>query len=139
MADTRVEQLRRVPLFAFCDGSHLGFISTQVEELDFPSGAVLCKQGETGGDFFILLSGSAEVTRDGHHVRDIRPGDFFGEIALLEHVPRTATVTTTSASRCLVLGPRQFQNVLAQHTEIALAVLHAMAERVRSLQPPHAD
>ena len=139
MADPRVEQLRRVPLFSFCDGGHLSYIATQVDELDFPAGKVLCQQGAPGGDFFILLSGSAEVARDGRHVRDLRPGDFFGEIALLERVPRTATVTTTSASRCLVLGQQQFQNVLAQRAEIALAVLHAMADRLRALHQPPAD
>ena len=131
--------LRKVPLFGACTDKQLAFIVTQVEELDFPAGKVLCRQGDSGGDFFITLSGTAEVVRDGHSVDELGAGDFFGEIALIDHGPRTATVTAKTALRCLVLGPGQFQNVLHQNVEIATAVLRALGQRIRTAKAAAAD
>jgi len=139
MADPRIAQLQRVPLFAHCGPKELTFIVTQVEDLDFPSGKELCREGQSGGDFFIILSGSAVVTRAGREINRLGPDDFFGEIALLDHGPRTATVVTTSPTRCLVLGPRQFQSVLHQQAGIATAVLAAVAARLRTTGGAPAD
>ena len=139
MADPRIAQLQRVPLFAHCGPKELAFIVTQVEDLDFPSGKELCREGQSGGDFFIILSGSAVVTRAGREINRLGPDDFFGEIALLDHGPRTATVVTTSPTRCLVLGPRQFQSVLHQQAGIATAVLAAVAARLRTTGGAPAD
>src|SRR5262249_27897110 len=97
---------------------------------------VLCREGESGGEFFVILSGTAEVARGGTTLNELHEGGFFGEIALISHVPRTATVTAKTPMRCLVLAPGQFQNVLQQDPAIALAVLQAMAERVRTLMGP---
>jgi CRP/FNR family cyclic AMP-dependent transcriptional regulator len=133
MADPRIALLRKVPLFAACDDKQLAFIATQVEELDFPAGHVLCRQGESGGEFFVILSGKADVTRDGRKIQELGAGDFFGEIALLDRGPRTATVTSTSPMRSLVLGQGQFRNVLGQNAAIAVAVLEALGRRIRPL------
>ena len=132
MADPRIAQLQRVPLFAQCGHKELAFIVTQVEDLDFPAGKELCREGQSGGDFFVILSGSAVVTRGGTEINRLGPDDFFGEIALLDHGPRTATVVTTSQTRCLVLGPQQFHSVLRQQAEIASAVFAAVATRLRA-------
>ena len=137
MADPRVALLRKVPLFAACDDKQLAFIASQVEEMDFAAGHVLCRQGESGGEFFVIVSGSAEVKRDGRSVRQLDAGDFFGEIALIDHGPRTATVVTTSALRCLVLSHSQFRNVLRQNAAIAVAVLEQLGQRIRPLLEPH--
>lgn len=139
MADPRIAQLRRVPLFAQCGPKELAFIATQVEDLDFPTGKELCREGQSGGDFFIILSGSAVVTRQGSEINRLGPNDFFGEIALLDHGPRTATVTTDSPTRCLVLGPRQFHSVLRQQGDIATAVFAAVAARLRATGGAPAD
>ena len=139
MADPRIAQLQRVPLFAHCGPKELTFIVTQVEDLDFPSGKELCREGQSGGDFFVILSGSAVVTRAGTEINRLGPDDFFGEIALLDHGPRTATVVTTSPTRCLVLGPRQFHSVLHQQAGIATAVLAAVAARLRTTGGAPAD
>ena len=137
MADPRIAHLRKVPLFGACDDKQLAFIATQVEEMDFPVGHVLCKQGESGGEFFVIVSGTAEVKRDGRSVRQLGAGDFFGEIALIDHGPRTATVTATSAMRSLVLGHGQFRNVLHQNAAIAVAVLQRLGQRIRPLLGSH--
>jgi CRP-like cAMP-binding protein len=139
VADARAARLKAVPLFAGCSAKQIQFIATQVEDMDFAAGRVLCKEGQSGADFFVLLSGAAEVTRKGRKIAKMGPGDFFGEIALVDGGPRTATVTTTAASRCLVLGPRQFQNVLHQDTDIAHSVMKALSLRVREAGAAKAD
>ena len=139
MADARAARLKAVPLFAHCTNKQIQFIVTQVEDMDFAAGRVLCREGQSGGDFFVLLSGGADVTRKGRKIAKMAQGDFFGEIALVDGGPRTATVTTTAPSRCLVLGPRQFQNVLHQDADIAHSVMKALTLRVREAGAAKAD
>jgi len=131
--------LKTVPLFAHCNNKQIEFIATQVEDMDFPAGRVLCTEGQSGGDFFMLLAGGADVTRRSKPIATMVPGDFFGEIAVVDGGPRTATVTTTVPSRCLVLGPRQFQNVLHQNVDIAHSVMKALTLRLREAGAAKAD
>jgi CRP-like cAMP-binding protein len=133
MADQRIQMLKPVPLFAECDEKQLAFIATQVDELDFEAGRDLCREGASGGEFFIILSGTAEVGRQGRHLRELGPGDFFGEIALLDGGARTATVTALTPMRCLVLSRSAFHNVIRQNALIAVSVLEALGERLRAL------
>ena len=138
MSDPRVERLRGVPLFSGCSDKQLQFIASRADELDLPPGKVLCREGESGGDFFVLLSGTAEASAGGRPLRTLRQGDFFGEIALLDNGPRSATVTVSEPARALVLGPSQFRDVLHQNTEIAIVMLHAVVQRLRAgSQLPH--
>jgi CRP-like cAMP-binding protein len=139
MADAKTKRLKAIPLFAHCTPKQLEFIATQVEDMDFPAGKVLCREGQSGGDFFVLISGAADVTRGTKKITKMTPGDFFGEIALVDGGKRTATVTTTSPSQCLVLGPRQFQNVLHQDTDIAHSIMKALTLRVREAGAAKAD
>lgn len=137
--DERVERLRSVPLFSGCSDRQLQFIATRVEDIDLPAGKVLTEQGKSGGEFFIVLSGEAEVRQDGALVNTMRAGDHFGEIALLDNGPRTATVTARTPMRCLVLSPRQFQDVLHQDAEIAVTLLHSVTRRLRAAAQLPAD
>jgi CRP-like cAMP-binding protein len=130
--DERVERLRKVPLFTGCTDKQFAFIATRVEDIDLPAGKVLTEQGKSGGEFFIVLSGEAEVRHDGKLVNTMKEGDHFGEIALLDNGPRTATVTATTPMRVLVLSPRQFQDVLHQDAEIAVTLLHSVTRRLRN-------
>ena len=139
MADARAARLKVVPLFAHCDNRQIDFIATQVEEMDFPTGRILCTEGTFGGDFFILESGTADVTRGGKKIATMQSGDFFGEIALVDGGRRTATVTTPAPSRAFVLGPRQFQNVLHQNVEVIHSFMKALATRVREAGAAKAD
>ena len=131
--------LKSVPLFAHCTSQQLEFIATQVEDMEFPAGKVLCSEGQSGADFFVLLAGAADVTRGTKKITKMAAGDFFGEIALIDGGKRTATVTTTAPSRCLVLGPRQFQNVLHQNTDIAHSIMKALTLRIREAGAAKAD
>ncbi len=132
MGDPRIERLRRVPLFAGCTDKQLQFIAGRVDELDLPAGTVLCREGQSGGDFFVLLSGRAEVSAGGKQLKDLGEGEFFGEIALLDNGPRTASVIVTEPARALVLGPSQFRDVLHQNAEIAVSMLYAVVQRLRA-------
>ena len=131
MADARVERLRSVPLFAGCSDKELAFIASRADEVDLPAGKVLTEKGQSGGDFFIILDGKAEVEAP-QGKRTLGPGDFFGEIALIDNGPRTATVKTTTPMRSLVLGHSQFRDVLHQNGEIAVKILRAVTERLRA-------
>lgn len=132
MSDPRVERLRRVPLFAGCTAKQLQFIAGRADELDLEKGTVLCREGKSGGDFFVLLSGAAEVSAAGKSIRKLHEGDFFGEIAVLDNGPRSATVTVSETARALVLGPAQFRDILHQNAEIATTMLYAVVERLRA-------
>jgi CRP-like cAMP-binding protein len=131
VADPRVQQLRSVPLFGGCTDKELAFIASRTDEVDLPAGKVLTEKGRSGGDFFIILEGQAEVDAD-QGKRTLGPGDFFGEIALIDNGPRTATVRAMMPMRCLVLGHAQFRDVLHQNGEIAVKILRAVTERLRA-------
>ena len=138
MADPRVERLRSVPLFRSCSDKELAFIASRADEVDIQAGRVLTERGASGGDFFIILEGNAEVDA-GQGKRTLGPGEFFGEIALIDNGPRTATVKAATPMRCLVLGHAQFRDVLHQNGEIAVKILRAVTERLRAGTPLPTD
>lgn len=131
-ADT-VERLRSYALFSECTDDQLRVIGGKFREVEYPAGYVLCRQGARGQAFFVLESGAAEVERDGKLVSTLGPGNFFGEIALIDDGPRTATVVARTPIRCLVLEPRDFFDVLGQNADIAIQVLRAVTQRLRAL------
>ena len=131
MADARIARLRSVPLFSACSDKELSFIASRADEMDLAAGKVLTEKGKSGGDFFIILEGTAEVESD-KGKKTLGPGDFFGEIALIDNGPRTATVKAATPIRCLVLGHSQFRDVLHQNGEIAVKILRAVTERLRA-------
>ena len=94
--DPRIDRLRKVPLFDTCNEKQLEFIASRVDEVDVSAGRVLTEQGRSGGEFFIILSGDADVKRGGKTVATLGAGDYFGEIALLDNGARTATVAATT-------------------------------------------
>jgi CRP/FNR family cyclic AMP-dependent transcriptional regulator len=135
MADPKIEMLRQVPLFGSCRSGSLERIATLADEIDVPPGKVLMRQGGIGHEFFIIVSGEVAVERDGRLIRTLGPGDFLGEIALVDDQPRSATATATQASRLLVVGHNAFHSLLDEFPAIQLEVLQALARRVRHLEP----
>jgi len=132
------EALRAIPLFAACSAYDLRFIASRAQSREYPSGATLCTQGERADAFFVIVDGRAEARRDGSVLRSMGPGDFFGEIGLIDAGPRTATVTSTSPLRCFVLGSQQFRDVLGENANIAVRILDAVTRRLRAMLPPTA-
>ena len=131
----KIDLIKRAPLFARCSRRELAEIGGLADEIDLPKGKDLIRQGERGREFFVLLEGEAEVRRDGKTVETMRAGDFFGEIALVSKVPRTATVTATSPVRALVVTDRDFRALLEHTPQIQQKVLEALAERVAQVEP----
>ncbi len=128
--NAKTDAIRRVPLFARCSKRELAEIGALADELDLPAGKQLTEEGTPGREFFVLLAGSAEVTRGGTQVATLGAGDFLGEIALVTKTPRTATVTTLEPVRALVITDRAFRNLLEHSPELQLKVLETLAERV---------
>ncbi|MET0938806.1 MAG: cyclic nucleotide-binding domain-containing protein [Gaiellaceae bacterium] len=128
--DRKVDMLADVPLFSGCSKKELRTIATIADEIDLRRGKVLMRQGAPGREFFVLLEGTVEVVRDGKQVTTLGEGDFFGELALISNIPRTATVTATSPIRTLVVFGRDFRRLLEEDAGIAMKVLGAMAERM---------
>ena len=131
--DKKVESLRRAPLFEGLSKKDLIQLARLTEDLEIPAGTVLTKEGETGREFFVIVDGEAVVKRKGRRVATLGPGDFFGEIALVEHVPRRATVTTKTALRCFLLTQQSFLRVLDEQAGVERKVLRALARRVLAL------
>jgi len=129
------EALRKIPLFASCSAHDLRSIASRAQTREFPAGATLCTQGERGDGFFVIVDGRAEARRDGSVLRSMGPGDFFGEIALIDEGTRTATVTSTTALRCFVIRSPHFRDVLGQNANVAVRILDAVTRRLRAMLP----
>jgi len=127
---SKVELIRNVPLFSKLSGKGLRDVAGVADEMDLPEGKTLTKEGERGREFFVLLEGSADVRQKGARIRTLGKGDFLGEIALVTKLPRTATVTTTSPVRALVITDRDFSALLKRSPEIGQGVLEALGERL---------
>ena len=123
--------LRSVPLFADLDDHSLQAIALLAHERDARAGEVLMREGEPGDEFIVLVEGTVRVQRAGHRVRSILAGGFLGEVALVEHEPRTATAACVTACRLLTLGHFEFDRLLATFPEVRTKILAAMGRRTR--------
>jgi CRP-like cAMP-binding protein len=126
-----MEHFRRVPLFSGVSRRGLRSIVQAATEVDVPAGTVLVRQGERGREFYVIVRGTAEVTRDGKKLSQLVPGDFFGELAFLHPAPRMATGRARTDMRVVVLDARAMDVVVEREPAIARRLLAAMAERVR--------
>jgi len=104
-----------------------------VDEVVVPAGRVLVEQGRLGHDCYVIVSGSADVTRDANTIATLGPGDTIGELAVLDGGPRTATVIATTELDLLVLGQREFAALLSEVPSLSHKILVNLARRVRSL------
>ena len=128
--DAKIELLKRVPLFAACSKDELAEIASLADELDLPDSRDLTREGTSGMEFIVLVSGEADVVRQGEVVNELGPGDFVGEIALVTGTPRTATVRTRGPSRVLVLTAAGFRTLMRDVPSIQDKVLPALAARI---------
>jgi len=128
--DGKVELLKKVPLFSKLGKKGLQDVAHIADELDLPAGKEMATEGDRGREFFVLLDGEADVTKGGNRINTMKKGDFFGEIALVTKMPRTATVTATSDVDVLVITERDFDALLKKSPEIGRAIAEALAERV---------
>ena len=132
MADPKIDRLARVPLFAKLGKRELQFLAGEVDEVSLKPGQTLITEGQPTEAFFILTSGNASVTRKGKPVARLGPGEFFGEIGMLDNGPATATVITEGPGEAMVLSHSQFRDAIKGNEQLAMQVIAAMAERLRA-------
>lgn len=132
MADAKVDRLARVPLFAGLRKRELEFLASRVDEVSLQSGQTLISQGQPTESFFILVRGHVQVMRAGQPKARLGPGEFFGEIGMLDRGPATATVVTDGPVETMVLSHPQFQDAIKANDNLALQVIAAMADRLRA-------
>lgn len=130
---SHLDHLASVPLFSACSKKELQAVARASDEIDLPAGRTLCEQDSIGREAFIIVAGKADVSRNGKKVATLGPGDCFGELALLDHGPRTATVTAASDLSVLVIGAREFAGIVDEVPPIAHKLMRALAARVREL------
>ena len=131
MADQKITALGRVPLFAHCTRKELEFIARKGDEIDVPAGKTLITQDRPSDAFYVQLEGESEVKIGGRRRRVMKPGDFFGEISMIDRGPGTATVTTLTPSRLFVMSHVQFRDAIKASDALMVKVLMAMGQRLR--------
>jgi CRP-like cAMP-binding protein len=124
--------LASVPLFSSLNKSQIRTMATTAKERDYRGGDTIVKQGEKGIGFYLILAGQAQVEKSGQPVATLSPGQFFGEMALLDEQPRTADVKATGPVRCLVLSPWEFWSAVGNEPEVLRTLLKETVRRIRS-------
>jgi CRP-like cAMP-binding protein len=128
--NAKVELIRKAPLFSNCSKRELAEIASLADEIDFPEGKTLIKEGERGREFFVLIEGTVDVRQKGRKLNLRGEADCFGEMALILDAPRMATVTTTSPVRALVLTDRAFRSLVERSPDLQLKILRTLAQRL---------
>jgi len=130
--NAKIELIKRVPLFSHCTKRELAAVAAEADELVLPTGSALTTQGARGSEFVVIVDGTADVKKNGRRINQLRSGDFLGEIALISGAPRTATVTTTSETRILVVTERGFKRLTREMPSIHASVVRALSERLQA-------
>jgi len=133
--DPKPELIATVPLFAGFNRREIEALGRLMDEIDVKEGRVLTREGASGREFFIVVSGSVRVERKGRKVNELGPGDFLGEIALIDHGPRTATVIASEPCRLMVLDIGGFRTLVSKYPTVQGKIMRALAERLREAQP----
>jgi len=131
---TNAEILSAVPLFSMLGRRDLAKLAADVHDRTVPAGKVLTEEEEFGTVFTVIVDGQATVSLDGRTVRTLGPGDYFGEMALIDRSLRSATVTADSDLRCLMMTQWVFRPFAMAHPEVAWALLELMVQRVRDAE-----
>ncbi len=134
MAKAPVELIKRVPLFADLDNRELREVADSMKERIFDAGDTVTEEGKGGAGFFVIDEGTAKVSVGGREVRTFGPGDYFGEIALIADIDRTATITADSELRCFGMTFWDFRPLVESNASIAWKLLQAMAQRLKEAE-----
>jgi CRP-like cAMP-binding protein len=132
-----LDKLKAVPLLSGCNGKELRQIANLGVRLTVRDGTAMTRQGKPGREFFLLIDGAPRCTVDGNLVATFGPGDFFGEMALLDRGPRHATVVAQGPAEVLVLYGNEFDDLMEASPSIARKLLSALAERARANAGPN--
>jgi CRP/FNR family transcriptional regulator len=128
------EMLGRVPLFARVKPKDLKKLGKRMTERKFGEGDTITVEGESGVGFFVIEDGNATVSRDGEIIRNLGPGDFFGEVALIDSGPRSATIVASTDLRCRGMGAWEFKPFIEEHRDVAWTLLETLVGRLREAE-----
>ena len=135
--DRRTELLGSCRLFSGLSGEQLAAIAEIATEVQFPAQRTIVRQGEIGTGFFVVVNGRVRVVRGGEAVAHLGPGEFFGELSVLDGGPRIAMVVAEEPTTCLALASWEFERILLEQPTLALAILRELARRLRSVSEEH--
>lgn len=124
--------IRRVPIFSACTPAEVEAIAATMQEQAYEPGQIIVTQGTPGQAFYLVVSGRVELLRDGRSLGAFGPGDFFGEMALLDQAPRSATVRAVDPTSCLMLSSWDFKALLERQPSIAVKLLEVLSRRLRA-------
>jgi CRP-like cAMP-binding protein len=133
--DPKLALIASVPLFTGFNRREIEAVGRLMDEVDVKDGRVLIREGAAGREFFIVISGTVRVERNGRKINELGPGDFMGEIALIDRGPRTATVIAAEPCRLLVLDIGGFRTLVSKYPSVQGKIMKALAERLREAQP----
>lgn len=129
-----VDALQNVQLFSTLAEEDMEELARQLHERRFPEGAEVTTEGSTGAGFFVIAAGNAEVLVGGEHRATLGPGDYFGEVALIDDGIRSASIVAATDLLCYGLTPWEFRPFVEEHPKVAWALLEALARRIRESQ-----
>jgi CRP/FNR family transcriptional regulator, cyclic AMP receptor protein len=138
VARAPIDVLRRVPLFSGLEDRELERIADRFQERRFPEGGVVLEEGASGTSFFVIGEGNATVSVRGELIATLGPGDYFGEMAVVDEGVRSASVTAATDLRSYFLTPWDFRPLVEEHPQLAWALLQNLARRLRAAQAPQA-
>jgi CRP/FNR family cyclic AMP-dependent transcriptional regulator len=124
--------LKKTPIFANTSESSLKTMLKSAVERTVEAGKKLVEKGERGTGFYLILEGRAEVVSDGEKLAEFGPGNFFGELAVIDGAPRTADVVAVSDTKCIVVTQWAMRSIISTHPEIALSMLEELVQRLRA-------
>lgn len=137
--DHKVDRLRGVYLFGRCSDKELKKLAGIADEIAYRAGHVLCAEGDHAGECFVIIDGSAEVRHGEQVVRTVGPGESVGEMGLLNHKPRSATVVATTALSAYVIDGRRFGSLLEEAPGLSRALLEELSDRLRTLDAAYSQ
>ena len=132
--DNKSTLLAEVPLFSACSSRELSRVASLADRITVDAGRVLTEEGAPGREFFVIEDGTATVTKGRRKIATLGRGDFFGEMALLDQGPRSATITAETPLTVYVIGSREFTRLIDEVPGVARKLLRGLAARLRSLE-----
>jgi CRP-like cAMP-binding protein len=137
--DEKIDFLSQVPMFAACNQRELRKIASVADQIEVPKGEILMTEGTPGREFFLIIDGTAKVTLRGKKLAELGPGEFLGEMALLDQGPRSATAVAQAPMTVLVIQARDFSSLLEEIPVVTKKIMRGMAGRLRAVDqaPTH--